>query len=307
MAKKISRLSPIIQIIKPEKRIIVLILSLLLLTVSIRVGISLITRHSQISQQSKTSGDTPKPLPPEIKKQVQFATPSATFRIPILMYHYIEYVQDQNDKTRIALNIIPPILQKQIETLKNAGYTFITARELGEVLNGKRQLPQQPIILTFDDGYRDFYTYAFPLLKQEQTKATLYVVPGFLEGSNYLTHQQLEEIAKNGLIDIGAHTVHHVSLRQRSLSVVTQEITQSQVMLQDELHIPIVSFAYPYGTFDDQAIQVVKNSGFTTGVSTVPGISQSNTNRFFLYRLRPGARIGNTLLTWLQQNSFNPY
>ncbi|MDE2588811.1 MAG: hypothetical protein KGL95_04010, partial [Patescibacteria group bacterium] len=71
-----------------------------------------------------------------------------------------------------------------------------------------------------------------------------------------------------------------------------------------EFSIGVVSFAYPYGAFDKQALALVRKAGFWTSVSTVPGIDANVNDRYFLYRLRPGGRVGNDLLNWLAQTSY---
>lgn len=222
-------------------------------------------------------------------------------RIPIFMYHYVEYVADPGDKTRISLNITPYTLEQEIKTLKDAGYTFMTNAELTEALDGKRQLPPKPIVLTFDDGYRDFYTDVYPILKKYRAKATQYVITDFLNNPNHLTTSELQEIASDPLVEIGAHTVHHVWLKGQAASTVKYELSQSKKELEDIIHKPVVSFAYPFGAFDQQTIDAVKASGFTSAASTIPGIDQLQTNRYFLYRLRSGGRSGQYLLDWLNK------
>jgi peptidoglycan/xylan/chitin deacetylase (PgdA/CDA1 family) len=261
--------------------------------------------HSQITHPGlETKKNEAKELPEEFKKQVTLSSPSATFRVPILMYHYVENVQNKKDKLRVELAIAPSVFDEQVKTLSDAGYTFMTAKDLGDVLDGKAQLPPKPILLTFDDGHWDFATDVLPILKKYHAKATAYVIPGFIGGSDFMTADELQTVVKSGLVDVGAHTVHHLSLKGQVGSVVQYEVDESKKMLEDEYHIKVVSFAYPYGTFDQQAVQIVKNGGFTTGMSTAPGIEQNQTNRFFLYRIRPGARTGQTLLTLLDQNKF---
>ena len=248
-----------------------------------------------------------KKLPDAIKKQLNDASPSATFRVPILMYHYVENIQNPKDKLRVELNVPPAVFEQQVVTLKDAGYTFMTAKELGEVLDGKMALPEKPILLTFDDGHWDFETDVLPILEKYHIKATSYVISGFIGGSDFMTPQELQEVINSGLVDVGAHTVHHLSLARLPLNTVENEVDQSKTWLEQNYHIKVVSFAYPNGSFDQQAIQVVKADGFSTAVSTVPGIAQNQTNRFFLDRLRPGYRTGQTLLTWLSQNYFAAY
>lgn len=255
----------------------------------------------------ETNRSMVKKLPDAFKKQLSLASPSATLRVPILMYHYVENIQNPKDRLRVELNIPPAVFEQQVVTLKNAGYTFMTAKELGEVLDGKMKLPIKPILLTFDDGHWDFATDVLPILEKYHVKATSYVISGFIGGSDFMTPQELQEVINSGLVDVGAHTVHHISLANEPLATVQYEVDQSKKTLEQEYHLNVVSFAYPNGSFDQQAVQVVKDAGFSTAVSTVPGIEQNQTNRFFLYRLRPGYRTGQSLLAWLTQDYFTAF
>lgn len=242
-----------------------------------------------------------KKIPPEIKEQFLPSTPSATLRIPILMYHYVENIRDQRDTIRRSLNISPLIFEDQIKTLSENGYTFMTAKELGDVLIGKNKVPSKPILITIDDGHWDVDTVILPILKKYHIKATAYIITDFIGGSDFLSEDQLRDIIKSGIIEIGAHTVHHVSLKNKLTSTVEHEVKESKKDLEDNYHIPVYSFAYPNGAFDLQAIQVVRDAGFETAMSTLPGKDVSFEHRFFLTRLRPGARTGQYLLDWLQK------
>ena len=291
------------------RRILFFIISVLFLIVAAGVLFFVHETHSQKPFVADTQRNSMKKLPPDIKKELQYASPSATFRVPILMYHYVEYVKDKGDKIRISLNIIPAVFEQQVITLQQAGYTFMTAKDLADALDGKRQMPDQPVLLTFDDGYRDFYTDVYPILQAYNVKATSYIIPGFLNQPNFMTDAQVQEIASKSadLIDIGAHTVHHVWLKGLPYITAQKEINDSKTMLEQLTGHSVVSFAYPYGALDKQAVALVADAGFTTAVSTIPGINASQINRFFLYRIRPGARTGASLLQLLQQNSFNPF
>lgn len=256
----------------------------------------------------ETSNQEVRKLPPDIKRKLEKENTthvSPAVRVPILIYHYVEYVKDKGDKIRISLNVTPDVFANQIQTLQHAGYTCITAKDLGDVFDGKTYLPEKSIMLTFDDGHWDLDTVVLPILKKYHVRATAYIVPGFVgTNTDSLTPSQLHEVVQSGLFDVGAHTVHHISLKAAPLDQVTYEVTQSKKMLEEQYHIPVYSFAYPYGAFDQQAIRVVQHAGFTTAVSTVIGNEQSQLNRFFLYRLRPGNLTGQALLTYLEQKNF---
>lgn len=248
-------------------------------------------------------------IPADVKKVLgaQSVSPEVKIRVPILLYHYIEYVQDKNDKIRQSLDIPPDILTSQIETLKNAEYSFINAHDLVLALQGKLKLPQNVVMLTFDDGYMDFYTDAYPILKKEQVKAVEYVVADFLNRPNFMFTFQLQEIAKDPLVEIGAHTMDHVWLKGMVRQNAEYQIAESRKDLQNITKLPIESFAYPYGAFDQQAISIAREAGFTNAVSTVPGVDNTTDTRYFLYRIRPGYRTGEDLLSFLKQDTFKPW
>ncbi|MCL4359956.1 polysaccharide deacetylase family protein [Patescibacteria group bacterium] len=281
------------------------LVSLAVLSMTFRNGLY---NHSEGRPVTELPPDVKRTLTPSPAAASDSATPQVKpVRYPILMYHYVEIVKDRRDTIRQSLDTQPGVLQKQIETLKSAGYTFITPSEATDMILGRKPWVQKPITLSFDDGYGDFYTDVFPILQKEGVKAVSYVVPGFIDHPNYMTLPELLDVASDPRIEIGAHTMHHVWLKGAREAVAWTEIDGSRAALETLLKRPIVSFAYPYGAFDKETLALVARAGFTNAASTVPGIEQSEANRFFLYRLRPGARTGNILLTWLKQGTFKAY
>ena len=228
-----------------------------------------------------------------------FRTLPKSLRVPIFMYHYVEYVKDKGDTIRQSLSTSPYTLEQQIITLQSAGYTFMTNAQLSDVLDGVRPLPDKPVLLTFDDGYRDFYTDVYPILKTYNARATVYVVSGFIGNRNSMTGEQIQEIASDGLVEIGAHTIRHQWLKGMPLETLADEVIGGKAALETLIGTPVTSFAYPYGVFDIPTIEAVHQAGFTSAVSTVPGINQLQIHRYFLYRLRTGGRTGEALLSWL--------
>lgn len=221
-------------------------------------------------------------------------------RIPILMYHYVEHVRDKRDTIRQKLNIYPETLSSQIKTLQDDGYTFLRMSEIGEIIDGKKQIPTKPIVLTFDDGYKDFYTDVLPVLQKHNVPATAYIITNFIGRPNYMTRKQLDTVQASGLVELGAHTIHHVDLPHVTEVFARKEIVKSKEALELWYGSPVVSFAYPNGRFSDNLEKLVKEAGFTNAVSTLPGSSIANENRFRLYRLRPSARRGQALLQFLK-------
>ncbi|MBI3380098.1 polysaccharide deacetylase family protein [Candidatus Gottesmanbacteria bacterium] len=224
---------------------------------------------------------------------------SEKIKVPILLYHYVEYVQDAKDTIRKSLDITPNTFEKQIQTLLDNSYTPIFIDELADILDGKMKMPTKPIILTFDDGYADFYTDVFPLLAKYKIKATIYVVPGFLDKLNYMTKKQVQEVAGSGLVEIASHTIHHINLKYTKAQLAQKEIFESKSQLEQLIGKSVNNFAYPYGGFNEDTIKLVEKDGYKTAASVVTGSYQSVSNRYFLYRLRPGVRTGKYLINWL--------
>jgi len=221
--------------------------------------------------------------------------------IPILMYHYVEVVTDENDTFRKAHSIAPVVFESQITTLLDAGYHPIHFADLMQYFNGVKDLPNKPVILTFDDGYRDLYTDAFPILQKREVKAVAYIVSGFIDlNKNYLTLPQLQELSRSPFIEIGAHSAHHLDLTLLTPQQSQQEIFRSKQALEALIGKPVVHFAYPYGTVNPLVEKQVKQGGFQTAVTVSEGTTHLYANRLRLKRVRPENLTGDAFLNQLR-------
>jgi peptidoglycan/xylan/chitin deacetylase (PgdA/CDA1 family) len=231
-------------------------------------------------------------IPEEILKE-RIATESAfTARIPIVMYHYVEYVDRTKDQTRADLSTAPSTLEKQIFSLKMANYNFLFVRQIPDIVSQKNSVPPRPVVLTFDDGYEDFYFNVMPILKKFQAKATLYVIVDFIGRPGYLDLAELKEIRDSGLVEVASHTLNHTYLKGIKIELAKKEIIESKTKLESLLGISVPSFAYPWGAFSKETLQIVKTAGYTNAVSVIPGVNQSQENEFYLFRIRPGFLSG---------------
>ncbi len=130
---------------------------------------------------TSTPTPTPKPLVPDLLPGEH------GIKVPILLYHYISINPNKADVMRNGLSTPPDILDQQFSILKSHGFTTITFDELAAAFSGKATLPTKPIILTFDDGYVDFYFNAYPLLVKYQMKGIEFIPTGLIGGGNYMT------------------------------------------------------------------------------------------------------------------------
>ena len=207
-------------------------------------------------------------------------------RVPILYFHYIGNNPNPADKARDSLSISPDKFDAQMKYLKDNGYTTVSLDTLMASLQNKTPLPPKTVILTFDDGYIDFYYNAYPILKKYNFSGTVFIITGFVGGDSYLNWAQIKEMSASGSIIFGAHTVHHYHLTSVSPQVLQSELEESKKTLQAELGIPINFVAYPYGSTNDFVIQAAKKAGFIGAVGTWPNKTQSEGTIFNIPRMR---------------------
>ncbi|MDR0645670.1 MAG: polysaccharide deacetylase family protein [Elusimicrobiota bacterium] len=189
-----------------------------------------------------------------------------------LMYHNIEYTDGKD-----AFCISPKIFKNQLEIILNKGFTPVNFDEMAEaVLNGA-PLPKKPIVITFDDGYLNNWTKAFPILKEKNIKANIFLTCDFIGvKEDYLTWQQVLEMQNSGLISFGSHSLTHRRLRDLTLEDAEREIKESKIMLEEKLNRPVYSFCYPYGAgaFDKRIRPLVLKAGYLFDFSTKKGINK---------------------------------
>lgn len=216
-------------------------------------------------------------------------------RIPILMYHSIsDGTGEQHPYYETSTS--PTVFEHHMRFLLQHGYSTIG---LGEAVNSLQVQKPGPksVVITFDDGYRDFYTAAYPVLCEYGMTATVFVVSGLagdprtrFKGKDCLIWSEVKELRSNG-IDIGSHTVTHPELELMDLASIDNEVGRSKQTLEDKLGVPIKSFAYPYAfpehnrAFSKSLAEILESHGYENGVSTVLGRARSCDNRFFLPRL----------------------
>ena len=114
--------------------------------------------------------------------------------VPVVMYHYIEKYVDPQDTMKQKLTVMLPEFEHQLASWNKSGYETIFAKDLANDLIAQKIVDTRSVVLTFDDGYEDFYLYVFPLLKKYKTKATVYVISGYIGRHGFLTKEQIREL-----------------------------------------------------------------------------------------------------------------
>ncbi|MCD6289881.1 MAG: polysaccharide deacetylase family protein, partial [Anaerolineae bacterium] len=212
-------------------------------------------------------------------------------RVPILMYHHISAPPPGADKYRIDLSVPPDRFESHLQLLKEQGYTTISLRELIYHLTRGTSLPPRPIVLTFDDGYQDNYTNAFPLLKKYGFKATFFLITDFIteQRPGYMTWQQIKEMANAGM-EIGSHSRNHPDLSGKPVDYLVWQALGSKEAIEHHVGIIPRFISWPSGRYDDQVIAVFHSAHFWGGVTTHQGTVQRSDRPFELQRIRVRGR-----------------
>lgn len=201
-------------------------------------------------------------------------------RAPVLIYHKID-VPDKDILVRGAFTA-PKRFARQMAYLKRNGFVFYTASELIEHYLNHGNFPPKAVALTLDDGWKDNYTNAFPILKELGIKATIFLVPSCIgkvtdavvpEGEKPRAHLSLEnirEMSEYG-IEFGSHSVNHKHLHQITPEEVIFEVAESKKQIENLVQKPCKTFCYPAGFFNEEAKEAVKNAGYIAAFSSVYG------------------------------------
>ncbi|HEX9095635.1 MAG TPA: polysaccharide deacetylase family protein, partial [Candidatus Dormibacteraeota bacterium] len=177
--------------------------------------------------------------------------------VPIVMYHYIRPAPSiYADYLGYRLTVTPADFTSEMDWLATNGYHPVDFNDLRAYFAGVMPLPAKPVVLTFDDGYDDLYTTAYPILQAHRFKAVAYIVTSFVGQSRYVTSAQVVEMDRHG-IQIASHTVDHANIARASRSSATNQLASSKSWLESLTGHSVVDFAYPSGQFSASAIAVL--------------------------------------------------
>lgn len=210
--------------------------------------------------------------------------------VPVLVYHRICDASPGGDPLRLCTP--PRDLERVLRYLRAHPYRFISFDDAVDVMTGERPITDRVVCLTFDDGYEDFFTNAFPLLRAYDAPATVFAVTGEIGGSNrwdggyglppvpLMTRQQMRELVSGG-IEFGSHTVSHPRLTRLSPDEQEREIVDSKRALERLLDRAVRSFCYPHMDHDEHVRALVRDAGY----SSACGGEQTGNSRYLLHRV----------------------
>lgn len=238
-------------------------------------------RPTHTPTQHPTATPTPTPLLPTPDGATRAA------RVPILMYHHIEVPPAGSGELRRSLSVTPSDFEQQLLFLEKEGYHAISLRDLALHLTRGTPLPERPVILTFDDGYRDNYTYAFPLLRRFGFTATFFLVTAPIDAANpdFVSWEQVGEMSRAGM-SFEPHSLDHPDMRDRSVEFLVYQVLASKGAIEERTGEACRFFAYPSGRYDQKAIDVLRSADFWGAVLTEQGATHTTGTLFELQRVR---------------------
>lgn len=215
-----------------------------------------------------TPRPTPRVMPAALKGQMMPG-------VWILCYHRIDEKPKQ-------YTVLPPAdFRAQMAYLKKHDFNVVPLSQIVDAAQYGEKLSPRTVALTFDDGFKDNYTIAYPILKQYKFPATLFIYPQYISnGGAALTWEQLKELAADPLIEIQSHTLTHANLvrmgrRQSAAAYAAKlegELRQSKAILKEKLNVDATLLAYPYGVYDAKVLAATRAAGYRAafGIGTQP-------------------------------------
>ena len=247
---------------------------------------------------------TPTPLPRPIPRgMVALADlPVPPARIPVLYYHRLQPLPDDyatwskaKRKSFTTYDTLPKVFAAQLDWLQEHGYTTILPRDLAAHWDDRSKLPARPVIITFDDGSRDWVKRVMPMLKKRGMVAEFYLTLQAIERGN-LTWDEVRELAAAGN-GIGAHNVHHVQLtafhtgrKPASPTTMWAEVNGARQTIGQQIGIYPDSMAYVGGGYDATLQRLVMEAGYTTARGISRGVIQTSGRRYAMRVVRVAIR-----------------
>jgi len=208
--------------------------------------------------------------------------------LPILCYH--QFSDDADTGNRLELSA--QVFEEQIRYLVLNGYQFLTFAQVSETMRAGKPIPEKAVVITIDDGYRSVYEVAWPILREYQVPATLFIYTDFIGADSALQWDQITQMMDSGLIEVQSHGKSHTSLSRlptdKSKSTysarVKQEVKGSDAAFKRHLGFKPIYHSYPFGNSSDTASAVLKNEGYLLAATVTRGDNTTFSDPFLLHR-----------------------
>ena len=212
-------------------------------------------------------------------------------KIPILMYHLVDFSPPPAGRWAAGLTVSTSDFKQQMDYLASHGYTSVTLEDIYATMAGERALPAKPVVITFDDGNKDNFTVAFPILRAHGFAATFFVITGFVGNRLSVTWEDLRTMQAAGMA-VESHTFDHKDLRKVDAATLEQELVESRDSIASHLGRAPMVLCYPSGRYNETVIAAAQRAGYLMAVTTHPGTNLDPAFRYEWPRVRVYAKNG---------------
>ena len=232
-----------------------------------------------------TSTHTPAPSPTSAPPPTPDGT-DRNARVPILMYHRVIDLAADAGAAQRDYAVSPAQFEEQLRYMRDQGYQSISLYDLNRSLQTGGALPDKAVILTFDDGYRDNFVSAFPLLLKYGFTATFFINTQPIQDKYpaYMIWEQVEEMSRQGM-DIESHSHSHPRLDKLPVEDIVREVRVSKEAIEKHTSKTARFFSYPYGHYDQQVVDILISEGFWGAVTLRSGLVHGSRAMFDLSRV----------------------
>lgn len=237
---------------------------------------------------------------------IVIATSEDYIEVPIIMYHSILKDSSRSNKYTVT----PTVLEEDLKYIKDKGYTTVTITDLISYVYDNKPLPENPIVLTFDDGHYNNYGYLFPLLEKYDMKAVISIVGSYTDkftetdeanlNYSYLRWKDIKELMDTGRIEFQNHTYNLHSNTGKRIgtkkikgetdehykSILKDDILKLQQEFEGNTNYTPQCFTYPFGGISNSSLDIIKELGFKASLSCEQGINKLTKNPNSLYLLK---------------------
>ena len=220
------------------------------------------------------------------------------YHLPILGYHRVGPLRDDHVPTVSA-----QAFERQLAFLARYRYRVLTLHDVIQRLDRGEPMPRHSMVITFDDGYEETHTVAWPLLKRFKFPATVFITPAEVGSPGFITWEQVTELSRNG-VTIGSHTMHHSYIPLVSDDRLPEELVESKHVIEQRIDHPVQFISYPVGGFTPRAQAIVKQAGYLAACTTNRAFSRSPIDRYALRRVKVTERDANPLLFWAKVSGY---
>ncbi|MDP8260445.1 MAG: polysaccharide deacetylase family protein [Candidatus Gygaella obscura] len=232
--------------------------------------------------------------------------------VPIFMYHSVR--KDNPSSTKLIVS--PKAFEEQMRFLAKNSYNVISLSCLARIIQENKKIPPKTVVVTFDDGYRDNFLNAKPILEKYLIPATIFIAVDFIgqqikqssyfvDSSEFMSIEELKSLVDSEFIDLGIHTFSHVDLvKLDEQNDLIHEIKEPKEFLEEQLDCEMDLFSYPFGSFDKRSRSIVLQSGYVAAVATNPGRDYPKNDVFVLKRIRISEKDSNPFILWVKASGF---